>query len=443
VNTERRRTALGSSGPTRRRWTYLAVLASAALFLAACGSGSSSSSKATTGSAGTTASSPASGVSTASAPPATGTAAQLQALLQNTFHGTVTSSQFSPIVLQSLQIAAKPLTPAQQTLLLHCLNVETCVIGKGPLTVGLAETNGVNGLRRLWRLEATAQAMAYPEVGKVVYLDAHDDLPTFLSNFRSLISQKVSMIIGAYDFGAAILPVAKQAMKAGIDVISLEAIPGAQAGVDYGVQVGVADECQTWTSEAQTAVKALGNDKTYGFYTGPAGNPYAAVWEPCATKVLAAAGWKEVISGNTDWTPQGEQQAGTALIASGKQVSAIFYDYNSENLIQPFISAHKTPPAIFGQSSDAALWKLYQTAAAAGIHLTVYVEASTSSYTIRAAVTAGVEKAEGQQVNPNVNIPFVLTPLSSLIANFNSAYPAQTPMPAIVSPTLAEEALSS
>jgi hypothetical protein len=237
--------------------------------------------------------------------------------------------------------------------------------------------------------------------------------------------------------------VAKQATKAGIDVISLEAIPGAQPGVDYGVQVGVANECQTWTADAETAVKALGSNKTYGYYTGPPGNPYAAVWEPCATKVLDAAGWKKVISGNTGWTPQGEQQAGTALIASGKTVNALFYDYNSEDLIQPFLSAHKTPPAIFGQSSDAALWKLYQTAAASGIHLTVYVEASAGSYTIRAAVTAGVEKADGEQVPSNITDPFVLSPLSTLVANFNPAYPAQTSMPAIVSPALAEKALSS
>jgi ABC-type sugar transport system substrate-binding protein len=355
----------------------------------------------------------------------------------------VTASQFSQTAVNSFAVAEQQLTPAQQGLLFHCMSVQTCDTGHGTLVIGLAETNGVNGLRRMWRLEATAQAVATPQVRKVIYLDAHNDLPTFLSNFKSLVSQRVNMIIGAFDFGAAVLPVAKQAMRQGINVISLEAIPKAKAGVDYAVQVGVVDECQTWAQEAQTAVQQLGHNKKYGLYTGPAGNPYFKVWQPCATNVLNAAGWTQVVTGNTGWTPQGEQQAGTALIASGKNPDAIFYDYNSEDLIQPFLDAHKTPPAVFGQSSDAALWKLYQTATAAGSKLTIYVQATAGSWTMRTAVTAGVEKATGQNVPSDISYPFVLTSLSNLIGNYNPAYPAQTPMPPSVPAAWASKALSS
>jgi ABC-type sugar transport system substrate-binding protein len=154
------------------------------------------------------------------------------------------------------------------------------------LVIGLAETNGVNGLRRMWRLEATAQAIATPQVRKVIYLDAHDDLPTFLSNFRSLISQRVNMIMGAFDFGAAVLPVAKQAMRDGIDVISLEAIPNAKAGVDYGVQVGVVDECQTWSQEAQAPVPPAIRTSRCGSPARPKSStpPAGPRWSP-ATRV--------------------------------------------------------------------------------------------------------------------------------------------------------------
>jgi ABC-type sugar transport system substrate-binding protein len=380
----------------------------------------------------------------ASAPPAVGTSAQLQSLIQKTFQGSISVSQFGQTMRTSLQIAAKPFTPAQQATLFHCLSVETCVIGKGPLTIGLDETNGVNGVRRLWRLEATAQAMAYPEVGKVIYLDANNDLPTFLSNTRSLISQKVTMIISAFDFGAAVVPVMQQAESAGIDVISMEPIAGAKPNVDYGFLVeSEPDTCTTWTQEAQTAVKTLGKNQTYGLYTGPVGNPYGAIWQPCVQKVLDAAGWTEVISGNTDWTPQGEQQAGTALIASGKQVDALFYDYTPENLIESYISAQKTPPAVFVQQNDAGMWKLYRSATASGLRFPVYVQATGGTWDIRGAVTAGVEKAEGKKVPVVVTYPFVLAPLSKLIKGYNTAYPVATPMAPIISPAWAKRALLS
>lgn len=430
------------TSPRRRaRYALVAITALVAVTAAAgCSSGAPGQSQQQPASASAAASA---GSSTSATAAQTASAAQYQEVLSKAFLGAPPSN-LSPVITQTLQtVAAHPLTSQQQDKLMHCMTVSVCDIGPGNITVGIAESNGVNGLRRIWRLEATAQAFAMPQVGKVVYLDAHGDLQTFLANFRSLIAQHVTMIIGAYDFGAAVLPVARQATQAGIDVISYtEDIPGAKIGQDIGINMSL-NQCQSWSDEAKQAVQSLGKNKDYALYTGPAGNTYAAAWQPCVKSVLNAAGWHQTVNGNTQWTPQGEQQAGAALIASGKHVDAIFYDYNMEDLIQPFITAHKTPPSTFSQAFDQAWWSLYSKARASGINFDAYVgQPGTASWPIRVAVTAGVEKALGESVPTTINLPEEVSQLSSLTPYYDASLPAETAVPSLAPLSWIKQVLS-
>ena len=43
---------------------------------------------------------------------------------------------------------------------------------------------------------------------------------------------------------------------------------------------------------------------------------------------MKGAGWKKAVSGLTQWTAQGETQAANELLASGKDICAMFYDYS-------------------------------------------------------------------------------------------------------------------
>lgn len=415
----------------------LALLAAATTLAAACGGddGDSASSaepsgdtEQTTSAIGTSATGDATASATGTGAGTGTVTAEAQAAIDRAFlTENMDTSSLDPTIVRALTIASKPLTEDQEALLFECLDQQTCEIGDGELTIGLAETNGVNGLRRMWRLEGTAQALAHPEVGKVVYLDAHGDLQTFLSNFRSLISQKVDIIIGSFDLGEAVLPVVREATEAGIIVVPYgQIIPGAKAPDDYALYVGN-DNCTSWKAEAETAVAQFGEGQRYGLYTGPAGNPYFSVWQPCVEEVLKAHDWEQVISGNTDWTPQGEQQAGAALIASGEDLDVIFYDYNAEGLVQPFLDADETPPAIFAQSNDAAYWKLYQDARAAGHDFPAYV-AAVGSWSFRVAVTAAVDRATGVEVADEIILPTKVAQLADLLDYYDPELPALTPM---------------
>lgn len=406
------------------------------VLLSACGS-TSSSQQGTGGSAAHTAGS---AVSSSAA-----TQSAAAAYIKDLFGGAFKADQVSPTVEEAFAVAHAKLSASQQAHVVSCLSQETCTTGHGNIVIGFADSNGANGLRRMWRLDALEQAVATPQVSKFIYLDANGDLTTYLSDVRTLINLGVNAIITPPDFGASIIPVIRQAVSKGIAVILTTNLPGATAPTDYTTLLGQGSICDNWAKEAQLAVSKLGSDKTYGLYTGPAGNPYAAAWEPCVTKVLSHAGWKQVASGNTDWTPQGEQQAVTALIASGKKPAAVFYDYNLEGFIQPFLNAHAAAPAVFGQTNDAALWQLYKKAAADGQKLDVYVTATPyAGYDMRIAVTAGAEKAEGKSIPSVLSVPFVLEPLGDLAGTANvSGYPSQTPMPADVSAALAIKALGS
>lgn len=350
--------------------------------------------------------------------------------LENTFAGTVPADKFEPYVLHAFDVAASnPLTDEQQDTLFKCLSEATCEIGPGELTMGYVESNALNPIRRVQRMEAIAQALAYPEVGKIIYTDAGGDLSTFISNFRSLIAQNVDLVFVNSDFGAATLEVTKEAMEAGIKTVIIQGIPGAEEGVDYDVLLGASNACAAWTESANRAIEVLGKDKTYALYTGVPGNAYAGAWQPCWKQTVEAAGWKEVFNGTTDWTPQGTQQAAAALLASGTDPDAIVYDYSPANFIQPYLDAGETPPAFFVAATNAVDWKQYQQAQADGVDFPVYIQAAAGGYTMRPGISAGIEKALGMDGVPSdITTPWVLAQLKDVVQNYDPALPDLTPM---------------
>jgi ABC-type sugar transport system substrate-binding protein len=367
---------------------------------------------------------------------------------QKWFKTTLTQNMFSTIkggdyYLHAFAVAAaNPLSDAQQATLYSCLKTSTCKMGSGKISIGYAESFGGVPLNQAFRMEATAQALIYPQVGTFIYLDANASLSTYISNIRSLISQKVNAIIVNDDFGAAALPVIRQAQQAGIAVILLQPLPGAVAGVDYTTQVASSNACAAWTSQAKLAVQQLGKNKTYALLSGTPGDPYDATWQPCAKNVLSAAGWTDVFNANTNFTPQGEEQAANALLASGKKPDAILYAASGEYILQPYIDQKQTPPVWIGASSNAAMWALYQKADSEGINFPAYI-AVAGAWELRPAVTAAVEKSLGMSIPDDVTQPFSTVNLKDVAGLYDPAYPAGTQMVPDVPPAWLQKALSS
>lgn len=398
------------------RWAALAAAAVLATAMAGCGT-SSAGGKAASGRYNTS-------IKYVAPPPVSSQA--LQATLDKAFLGPVSASSLNPEVVRSLRWAAAGLTAAQQKLLNTCMQATSCTTGHGTVTIAFADSNGQNPWRKAFRYEGTAQAIAYPQVKKIIYLDANGSLQTFLSNFRSLIAQRVNVIEGAFDFASSMLPLIRQAEAAGIVVVPVtEPVPGASAPSQVLTTIEPSI-CQNWTALANLMVKKLGKNGTAAVYTGPAGNPYAAVWQPCVNKVLAANGWKVAVQGNTNWTPQGSQQAGQALIASGKKVDAIIYDYTPEDLISPYLKAGKTPPATFvGSTGDFGYLQVYRQAQQEGHSFMAYVPQG-AVWELRTGVTAAMDALAGQHVPTQIVVPEPAFPLSSLMKYYSPAAPVGT-----------------
>src|SRR5436190_2176959 len=109
--------------------------------------------------------------------------------------------------------------PVNQNLALKCWKNNGCSTGTGgKLKVAYVEGFGENVFRQISKMEFILQALSYPSIGKIIYTSAHSDPAQALTDFRAAISQHVNVIVTYPDFGDAMLPVFKEATKAGIPV---------------------------------------------------------------------------------------------------------------------------------------------------------------------------------------------------------------------------------
>src|SRR5438552_3463093 len=104
-------------------------------------------------------------------------------------------------------------------LALKCWKNNGCSTGTGgKLTVAYLEQFGENVYRQMSKMEFILQALTYPQVGKIVYSSAHSDLNQGIADFKAAIAQHVNVIVTYPDYGDAMLPVMREATKAGIPV---------------------------------------------------------------------------------------------------------------------------------------------------------------------------------------------------------------------------------
>jgi len=130
-----------------------------------------------------------------------------------------------------------------QNLALKCWKNNGCSTGTGgKLTVAYVEGFGENVYRQISKMEFILQALTYPQVGKIIYSSAHSDPAQALTDFRAAISQHVNLIVTYPDFGDAMLPVFREATKAGIPVATYAWGYVTGPGSNYLTVVGV----ETW-----------------------------------------------------------------------------------------------------------------------------------------------------------------------------------------------------
>jgi ABC-type sugar transport system substrate-binding protein len=387
---------------------YLAALGlAAALVLTACGSSSSSSN--TSGGS----------QDKISLEAVTPDNAAYQEMIKSAFLGNVDEASLDPVVKDTLQRAAVPLTDDQLKVIETCIKESVCETGRGDLTIAIPSENLTNSAGKLISANFITAAVRMPQIKKIVVSDARGDLQTYLSNVRAAISQKADIIVSqAVYFGASSRQVVQQATDAGIVFVpSGASIPEVPVSDNFPALYVGTDVCATTEELANSIVAEYGENKSYAMFTGPAGNAYGAIWQPCLESALKSKGWTQAVSGNTDWSPQGERQAATALIASGKPVDALIYDFDASAFVDSYLAEGKSVPGIFPVTTvPVEFLKAFQQAQAAGKPFQSLIGQDGVWSATAPAVSAAIFALAGENVPERVLSPRPVSPIVDAIA---------------------------
>ncbi len=324
--------------------------------------------------------------------------AQLQATLTKALGKAVPVSTVSPFIQDALSRATPAPTAAQLATATKCYKSDSCTIGSGNVTIGIADGFGDNTWRKFTRMSIILQALTYPQVGKIIYTNAHGVLATYQANIRTLTADGAKAIVGYDDFGPAAYPAFAAAQRAGAFVSTyVGPLDGAPtSAVAVRVQPDICAAGKTMAAAAKAATHSA--HPNVAMFAGTPGNPQDAGWSKCAIE----AGVKSVFNANTNWTPAGAFQAASSLISSGKPAQAILYSYSNPvpQIIKAYTSAHKKLPAIITWTQDngtGCTWKkhpfnLYWT--------------NSINWPARVSVTALLDKLAGKAVPAEIVYPF-------------------------------------
>jgi hypothetical protein len=419
----------------------------AALAAAGCGSSSSGNSSASGNAAGpSSASNTGSNGSGQTATEAALTQQVSDGQLQHYIDGVVEPgyaiSQLPKYELDAFKLAAQPISPAEQQELNTCLNQSPCDTGHGTLTIAYADSFGLNPVRKVYRAIITLQLLRYPQVKRIIYTDGAGDLSKTISNMRSLVAQKVNGIFGLFDFGAAMESTARLAAAQGIPVVSeSQNIPTATGHGDIAGDWDI-NSCLQGTMSGQIAAQVKPHP-SIAMYTGTPGNPFAGKWQPCAQKSVQSGAGNVTTNGTTNWSPQGEAQAASALISKGLP-DAIVYDYRQTQFDSKILAEGKTPPAAVGGSNDFGWYKLWLGAQGTAHAFPGYLTQSQGGY-YNVGISELVEKAlhQGSEFPIHGVLPTTVVAAAKMRPFYDPTLPADTPFNSGLPSSILAEALAA
>lgn len=414
-----------------------------ALAIAGCGSDSPSDSAATTPGATsppaaattpTEATTPTAETTPAGTTAGGGADAELlTALVTKVFQQEMNEADIDPLILEALGRATADLTAAQLDTAYECWKGTDCeVAGGGDKVLAIVDAFGGNTWRRISKMETILQALTYPEIGRIISSDANFDLPTYQSQVRGAIAQGANLMVGYNDFGDAMAPTFKDAQAAGA-FVSIYVGPVPSAGADAIVTQIVTDTCGAGTSMADVAIDLTGGTGDIAFFNGTPGNPQGASWNKCALDELAAKGpgVKQTFAADTSWTPAGAAEAASALIATGKPVQAILYDYADPlpGVVDTFKQAGQKSPALVTWTINNDLFNVWEQAQGTPDAFDLYYT-SGLNWVARVSVTAVVNAAAGKPGPAVVNYPLPFVPAKK--GMYDASKPGDFPATAIV-----------
>lgn len=204
----------------------------------------------------------------------------------------------------------------------------TPLCGAKPAVVALVDGFGGAAWFKTTAQEFRDELSKCKNVTKVLYLNANGSQQKYNSDFNSLVSQKVDVIVSFTHFGDASLPVIRNATKAGVTVVPFFAKISGTPGKDY-VDVVYQDPIPNGLMWADFLAKTVKTGNVI-FMGGPPGATSSQRFMDAFREGVKKHPGLKLVEENyvvTNWNPADAQKAITALIAKHGKIDGIASDY--------------------------------------------------------------------------------------------------------------------
>jgi ABC-type sugar transport system substrate-binding protein len=332
------------------------------------------------------------------------------------------------VALAAFARAGLPVDDAMLELALKCWKEAVCETGTGgELTVGLADGFGDNVWREVSHMELILQALTYPEIGKLIYTNAHYDTQTAISDLRSLIAQEVDIIVGYPDGGDALLPAVREATERGITYVPYSYGKIGEPGKDYLTSIAE-DVCQLGKNFASVLNTEVGTGKV-AFLGGTPGNPLSAYWQSCEEPELGP-GLTLIGKADTNWTREGVLQAVSGFLSSDPDLAGISYEYADGFLggLRAYEAANLPINLVLTLRTDE-IGLFCEWADIGNPNFKIFYSAG-GNFQIRIGLTAAMMKRAGAEIPPEIIVPATMRQVDE--TSCNRDVPGETPVSSLV-----------
>jgi ABC-type sugar transport system substrate-binding protein len=289
----------------------------------------------------------------------------------------------------------------------QCWKNNGCKTGTGgDLTVAYVEGFGENVYRNISKMEFILQALTYPEIGEIIYTSARSNPQQALTDFRAAIAKGVDVIVTYPDFGDAMLPVFKEATKAGIPVATYAWGYVSGPGKNYLTVVGE-DTCALGKAYAKVMNAQVKSGKI-AFLGGFPGNPLSLGWQKCERPALNK-NIQVVATEATNWDPSKVQEVVAGILAQHPDIKGWSYEYGL-GMAQGAFAAYKAAGIPFNavltmRTDDVGLGCAVKQLKNPNLKVWYYTGGNSQ---IRVALTAGMMKLQGAKIPPQIVFPIQL-----------------------------------
>ena len=329
----------------------------------------------------------------------------------STLKKTLFNAKLLPANKTARNIALAALGRAEKkvnlNLALKCWKNNGCNTGTGgKLKVAYVEGFGENVYRQMSKMEFILQALTYPQVGRIIYTSAHSNPTQALTDFRAAISQKVNLIVTYPDFGDAMIPVFREATKAGIPVATYAWGYVSGPGSNYLTVVGE-DTCRLGKVYAKVMNKYV-KSGNIAFLGGFPGNPLSLGWQKCERPALNS-NIHVVATEATNWDPSKVQEVVAGILARYPDIKGWSYEYGL-GMAQGGIAAYRAAGKPFNtvltlRTDDVGMGCAYDKLKNPKLRVFYYTSGNSQ---IRVAFTAAMMKLKGAKIPPQIVFPIQL-----------------------------------